>query len=350
MALLYQLELSQWWTPQQLRRQQFSQLAALLQHTFKHVPYYRAHREAWGIEGKWDLTPDSFAARVPILTRAEVQEGGAAFHSEAVPEAHGKTGDTFTSGSTGRPLRTLKTGLSEMLWQAFTLRENLWHRDLQKKLAIIKIVDGTKGDYPSGAEYGNWGSFASQTFETGPSCMLHVSTKTHEQVEWLGRMAPDYILTLPANAQALAHYCLANGIKFPNLRQIATFSDLLRPEARAACEEAWGVPVADIYSSAEIGYIALQCPDSENYHIQAESAYAEIVNDAGNACAVGEVGRVIATPLHNFAMPTIAAIWPRSANAAVAAACPPSGASWAVPARPSPFPMASSIIPVCRTF
>jgi phenylacetate-CoA ligase len=114
-ALLYQLELSQWWTPQQLRRQQFRQLAALLQHTFKHVPHYRAHREAWGIEGKWDLTPDSFANRVPILTRAEVQEGGAAFHSEAVPEAHGKTGDTFTSGSTGRPLRTLKTGLSEML-------------------------------------------------------------------------------------------------------------------------------------------------------------------------------------------------------------------------------------------
>jgi len=45
-ALLYQLELSQWWTPQQLRRQQFRQLAALLQHTFKHVPHYRAHREA----------------------------------------------------------------------------------------------------------------------------------------------------------------------------------------------------------------------------------------------------------------------------------------------------------------
>ncbi len=40
-------------------------------------------------------------------------------------------------------------------------------------------------------------------------------------------------------------------VEFPALRQVATFSDLLRPETRAACREAWGVPVADTYSSAE---------------------------------------------------------------------------------------------------
>ncbi len=94
-------------------------------------------------------------------------------------------------------------------------------------------------------------------------------------------------------------------VEFPALRQVATFSDLLRPETRAACREAWGVPVADTYSSAEIGYIALQCPESENYHIQSESVYVEIINEAGQAYAPGEVGRVIATPLHNFAMPLL---------------------------------------------
>ena len=44
MALLYQLELSQWRTPQQLRRHQFRQLAPLMQHAFNKVPYYRAQR------------------------------------------------------------------------------------------------------------------------------------------------------------------------------------------------------------------------------------------------------------------------------------------------------------------
>ena len=305
LALLFQLEQSQWWRPDQLRDHQFTQLASLVQHALNTVPYYRKHRQAWGIDARWKLTPESFAAILPILTRPEVQEGGAEFHSTKTPKAHGNIGDTFTSGSTGRPLKTLKTGLSEMVWQAVTLRENLWHRDVRKKLAIIKIIEGSHGDYPNGAEYENWGNFASRVFETGSSCMLHVSTKTHEQVEWLQRMAPDYILTLPANAQALAQYCLTNGIKFPFLRQIATFSDLLRPEARTACREAWGVPVADMYSSAEIGYVALRCPESENYHIQSESVYIEILNEEGRVCAPGEVGRVIATPLHNFAMPLL---------------------------------------------
>ena len=187
-----------------MRDHQFTQLASLVQHALNTVPYYRKHRQAWGIDARWKLTPESFAAILPILTRPEVQEGGAEFHSTKSPKAHGNIGDTFTSGSTGRPLKTLKTGLSEMVWPAVTLRENLWHRDVRKKLAIIKIIEGSHGDYPNGAEYENWGSFASRVFETGSSCMLHVSTKTHEQVEWLQRMAPDYILTLPANAQALA--------------------------------------------------------------------------------------------------------------------------------------------------
>jgi phenylacetate-CoA ligase len=64
---------------------------------------------------------------VPVLTRTEVQKGGPAFHSGKVPKGHSKIGDTFTSGSTGRPLKTLKTGLAEMIWQALTLREILWH-------------------------------------------------------------------------------------------------------------------------------------------------------------------------------------------------------------------------------
>jgi phenylacetate-CoA ligase len=305
LTLLYQLEQSQWWSPEQLRLHQFSQLAQVVQHALNTVPYYRKHRQAWGIDANWKLTPESFTASVPILTRAEVQEGGAEFHSNKVPESHGKIGDTFTSGSTGRPLRTLKTGLAEMIWQALTLREILWHRDFRLKLAIITMDEDKQGAYPDGAQYRDWGNFAAQTFETGPSCVLHVSTKIHEQVEWLLRMEPDYLFTRAGNAQALAQHCLREQIKFPTLRQFITFSDLLRPEARAVCKEAWSVPVVDIYSSAEVGYIALQCPESEYYHIQSESVYVEVLNEAGQTCAPGEVGQVIVTPLHNFAMPLL---------------------------------------------
>jgi phenylacetate-CoA ligase len=305
LALLYQMEQSQWWTPTQLRNNQFRQLTPLVQHAFNTVPYYREHRAAWGIGDKWRLDPASFSAALPILTRTQVQARDAAFHSEKLPKGHGRIGETFTSGSTGRPLKTLKSSLAELIWQTITLRECLWHRDFKKKIAIVTMDEDPNAAFPDGAEYPTWGSFATQAFETGPSCVLHVSTKIHEQVDWLLRMQPDYLFTRAGNAQALAQHCLRENIAFPFLRQVMTFSDLLRPQARTVMREAWGVPVVDIYSSAEVGYIALQCPTSEAYHIQSEAVYVEIVDQDGAACGPGEVGQVVVTPLHNFAMPLL---------------------------------------------
>lgn len=61
----------------------------------------------------------------------------------------------------------------------------------------------------------------------------------------------------------------------------------------------------DVYSSAEVGYIAMQCPESENLHIQSESVFVEVLDEAGKPCQPGEVGEVIVTPLHNLAMPLL---------------------------------------------
>ncbi|MSQ53505.1 MAG: hypothetical protein EXR28_16680 [Betaproteobacteria bacterium] len=62
--------------------------------------------------------------------------------------------------------------------------------------------------------------------------------------------------------------------------------------------------IADIYSSEETGYIALQCQQGR-YHIQSENLLVEIIGEGGNPCAQGEIGRVLITTLHNFAMPLI---------------------------------------------
>lgn len=39
--------------------------------------------------------------------------------------------------------------------------------------------------------------------------------------------------------------------------------------------------------------------------MQSEGVYIEILDAAGQPCAPGQVGRVVITPLHNFAMPMI---------------------------------------------
>ena len=54
-----------------------------------------------------------------------------------------------------------------------------------------------------------------------------------------------------------------------------------------------------------MGYIAIQCPENEHYHIQSENMYVEILNEDNQPCKEGEIGKVVVTPLHSFAMPLI---------------------------------------------
>jgi phenylacetate-CoA ligase len=89
------------------------------------------------------------------------------------------------------------------------------------------------------------------------------------------------------------------------LREVRTVGETLTPELRAACEAAWNVPIVDTYSSQELGYLALQCPESGFYHVMAESVFVEILAADGTPCAPGDTGRVVATSLHNVAMPLI---------------------------------------------
>src|SRR5262249_14466253 len=80
------------------------------------------------------------------------------------------------------------------------------------------------------------------------------------------------------------------------------------------------VEVVDSYSSEELGYIGLQCPGREHYHVQAENLLVEVLRGDGSPCVAGETGRMVVTTLHNFAMPFV-----RYANgdyAEVGPACP----------------------------
>src|SRR3546814_10844500 len=98
---------------------------------------------------------------------------------------------------------------------------------------------------------------------------------------------------------------LERGIAFPRLREVRTLSELLPPETRRLCRDVWGLKIADLYSTQEAGYLALQCPEHEHYHVQSEAVLLEVLDEEDRPCRPGEVGRVVVTPLTNFAMPMI---------------------------------------------
>ena len=59
----------------------------------------------------------------------------------------------------------------------------------------------------------------------------------------------------------------------------------------------------EIKSTDATGLLAIPCPEHGTLHALSECARVEILNASLQPCAPGEAGRLVATPLHNFAMP-----------------------------------------------
>lgn len=298
LALHYQLGQSEWWPASRLAEASHRQLGALLRHARDTVPAY-AKRLA-GLPLDDGVLPATAWHSLPLLRRAQAQALGEALHSHAVPPDHGQVIEYHTSGSTGRPLRGVETELSHFFFGALNLREHLWQRrDFSGSFAAIRTN-------VSQAHLPGWGSAIEAVFQTGPALTLPIHTALDAQLDWLLEHDPHYLLTHPSNLRGLLLLARDRGVKPARLRGLGSFGEQLPDDLRALCQQVWDRPLADVYSSEEAGYIALQCPQvPEHYHVQAENLLVEVLDAAGRPCAPGGTGEVVLTTLHNFAMPLI---------------------------------------------
>lgn len=306
LSVLFQIEQSQWWRPEQLRNHQFRQIGRILQYASQHVPYYRQRFHETKITSGDFSSPEAVWQRIPVVSRREVQIAGTDMHSTELGERHGKFGHTVTSGSTGQPILAVSTEVTRKFWSVLTLRDHLWHRrDFSLSLAAIRDTHVADACPPHGKYVADWGAPSQGLIDTGPAYLLSAQATIDEQIQWIKQVQPAYLLAYPSALLAIAKSFGTAGSPLEGLRQLRTFGEIVEPDMRAFCEEAFRAPLVDMYSAQEVGYIALQCPDQKCYHVQSENLLVEILTDDGRPCAPGEVGHVVVTTLHNFAMPLI---------------------------------------------
>ena len=312
LALQRSFDATQWWPGERLRAAQFAQLRHLAGHAIAQVPFMAARLAAAGIRSPGELTEETWR-RVPVLTRAEVQREAAALRAPSPPPSHGEVKEFATGGSTGVPVRVYKTAVDALFWNAALVREELWHRpDPGGTIARLRSFPGhftpeqiAQVRSPEGLIYPDWGAPHSFLWRTGRTGLIDYSRPAAEQVAFVQRLGAQYIQTNPSNLNLFLHHCREHGIHIPTLHSVWTLSEVVDPALRRLCRDVLGVPIIDNYSSAETGYLALQCPEHEHLHVQAETVLLEVVGADGQPCRAGETGRVLVTPLHNFAMPLL---------------------------------------------
>ncbi len=305
LAKRQQLERSQWWPESRLRAAQFAQLGRLLDHAVATVPHYRESLPRAGYVPGRALTPELWSA-LPIIRRKDIQDAGTHFHSEQVPPEHGEISTSSTSGSTGIPLVTLTTQLAHKYYAAVAMLEAFWHRrDLSEKAAVIR--SRWQGGMRIKEETFNssWGPPYDGLYPTGPVINFDIFAEPAAQVDWLVRETPDYLLSMVSNLRAIAHYALDNKIRLPPLKEVRSYGEAFDSDFLKLCRQVWGAKHTSIYSTNEVGIIACQCPKRPHFHVNAELVKVEVLDRSGQQCRPGEAGRIVLTPLHNFAMPLI---------------------------------------------
>jgi phenylacetate-CoA ligase len=295
-ALAQVLAVTERWSPAQLEQHQLGRLATLLAHARATVPHYAAlpPLPSAGVDPSWYRT-------LPTLSRESVRTGARQLTSSCPPAPHAVVREAHTSGATGKHVSVQVDEMTARMGDALLLREAAWHRrDLTAKAAGVRAIHGS-AQPPLGRREARW----APTADSGPAVLLDVHTPIRDQLEWLRRERPAYLATYASNAAALIEECEREGRGLPGLSQLSTFGEVLAPGLRARCRAVLGVPLVDAYSTAELGYLALECPEQPHYHVQSEHVLLEVLRADGAACEPGESGRVVVTALHAFAMPLI---------------------------------------------
>lgn len=303
LAFQVNLEASQWWPRSKVAQFQDAQLAKLLDHARQRVPHYEKILDKLGISPGLPIDWHRWR-ELPVLTRDHLQNEQTMLRARELPSGHEEFDRLRSSGSTGRAVEVVTTNVSDLWQKVLTLRTQIWAgRDFSRKMGVIRKLPPGEALPPDGDVLEQWGDGTTFPFLTGPCVRLAASTEIGEQKAWLARRQPNYLTTYPSILRELAG-------SPPNseplsMEGVSTLGESLDQELRDLVNQHWHCRVFDIYSAEEVGCMAIECPETGGYHVQAEAVLVEVLNADGQPCGPGEVGEVIVTPLFNYAMPLL---------------------------------------------
>lgn len=291
------LEESQWWTLEQIESRQAQALARIVDHHSQHNESFKQRlaeqnltaADVSTLEGLKQLTP---------LTKRDIQTAKD-FNSSAIPPSHLPIRKSQTSGRTGQHVTIIKTEMNHRFFCAMMFREHDWLKhDYTHRLASVRA------NYNQYEESPNWGGPAAEMFESGPAIGIPLNIGVRQQLDYLNKFNPDMLTVHAGVLAAMCSIWEAEGYTL-NLKKIKNIGETLSDELRQRVKQITGVDMYDQYSSSEVGLISIECPGTGLQHIMSETLLVEVLDEAGNQCQPGELGRVVVTDFYNTVSPLI---------------------------------------------
>lgn len=288
----------QWLEPEAIRRYQWEKLKKLLDHAWKHVPYYGDVFGGLGITPE-DIRSEEDFKRLPVLRKSDIRANSERLLADNYPRDN--LAPDSTGGSTGENLYFFVGSEADQARRATTIRMNEWNGILVgDKMAMLwgTAFDMERmGKIKNAVKFWLTNQLLLSAYRMGESSM-------EEYVRRLKRFKPDIVVGYPS---AMAHF--AESILEADLNEIKPKAVVLSGETlyewqREVIRKAFGVEPYDHYGCREFGAIARECKVRQGLHIACERVFLEVAA-SDKAGSDDEVGELLVTDLDSFGMPFI---------------------------------------------
>lgn len=264
-------------------------LRAILRYTYKNVKYYHKLFDSAGVKPE-DIKTVEDLPKIPITTRLQLQQLSP---EEIVAKGINlnKCKKITTAGSSGIPLvvflRKKDSDFYDMIWARTSLEngKKLWDRT-----AYFKF------HFPPEYWFERLGIWRKE--------IISLLDEPKKQIETLKRFKPDIIRGNAFQLVTLARIIKQKGVEGINPRLVFSMGSLLDNHSRELIESAFCADVFDYYGATELGCIAWECSEHRGFHINIDTVVVELIKK-GRVADPGEMGRIVCTGLHSFAMPFI---------------------------------------------
>jgi phenylacetate-CoA ligase len=297
-AYLAELEKSQWLTRSAVEALQLEKLRALLNVARAHSPWHRARMQEAGLE------PDATTSVADLRKLPRMNKHDAAAHRDEIVW-QGVPGGAFkynTGGSSGQPLVFHFGRWRQASDAAGRMRARRWW-GVEPGAPEVYLwgapVELNKTDWVKTVRDRLINQLVLNAFAMSP---VHMD----RYLDAMEAFGPHCVYGYASSLALLAAHARARGRKphMARLKVVCATGEPLYDHQRALIGEVFGAPVANEYGSRDIGFTAHEAPQGQLL-LTSESIILEVLDEAGQPVAQGELGEAVMTGLCSDAQPFI---------------------------------------------
>ncbi|MFD1062553.1 phenylacetate--CoA ligase family protein [Winogradskyella litorisediminis] len=239
---------------------------------------------------------------VPILTKKDLQKPLEHMLSNGFTKKNTHIGKT--SGSSGDPFYFAKDKFCHALTWAQIIDRFSWYNidfNTSKQARFYGIPLDKKGYYIERLKDVLANRFRFSVFDLSDTAFAKTVKKFRSNKF-------DYINGYTSSIVQFAKYLKRENIVLktvcPTLKACIVTSEMLFDDDKKLMETQLGVPIVKEYGASELDLIAFENKQND-WQINSETLFVEIVDDNGNKLPYGEEGRIVITSFYNKAMPFI---------------------------------------------